>query len=128
MRQHFGSFPQLASGMTIPMSKAVRAGEFVFLSGQLGLDENGRLVAGGVPAQLQQAFKNIKALLAEAGADLKQVVKATVWLTDAGDFAAFNAAYQEYFSALPPARSTVISALVIPGALIEIEVLAYVGA
>lgn len=128
MRQHFGSFPQLASGATVPLSKAVRAGDFVFLSGQLGLDENGRLVVGGVTEQSHQAFRNIKAALGEAGASLEQVVKATVWLTNGGDFAAFNEVYRTYFSALPPARSTVISALVIPGALIEIEVLAYVGA
>lgn len=127
MRQHFGRYPQLASGATIPLSKAVRAGDFVFLSGQLGLDEYGRLVAGGVVEQTHEAFRNIRLLLAEAGASLKHVIKTTVWLTGAADFAAFNEAYRTYFPELPPARSTVISALVIPGAVIEIEVIAHVS-
>lgn len=128
MKQHFGSFPRLASGATIPLSKAVRAGDFIFLSGQLGLDDSGRLVDGGIAEQTRQAFKNIEAALGEAGASLKQVVKASVWLTDGREFAAFNEVYRSYFSELPPTRSTVISALVIPGALVEIEVMAYVGA
>lgn len=128
MIRHLWSFPQLASGATVPLSKAVRCGDFVFLSGQLGLDAAGRLVGDGIEAQTQQAFRNIEALLVDAGASLAQVVKASVWLTDAGDFAGFNEAYRNYFAQRPPARSTVISGLVIPGARVEIEVVAYVGA
>lgn len=127
-RQHYGAFPQLASGTVIPLSKAIRAGDFVFLSGQLGLDAQGQLIAGGIAEQTRQTFANIETLLAQAGASLAQVVKATVWLTDATTFAAFNEVYRGYFAELPPTRSTVISALAIPGALVEIEVMAYVGA
>lgn len=128
MIRHIGSFPQLASGAIVPLSRAVRCGDFVFLSGQLGLDAAGKLVDGGIEAQTQQAFANIEAALQEAGARLAQVVKASVWLAEARDFAAFNEMYRVHFALRPPARSTVVSALVVPGAKVEIEVMAYVGA
>ncbi|MCB1748448.1 MAG: RidA family protein [Gammaproteobacteria bacterium] len=116
----------LPDGTTLPLSKGVRAGDFVFLSGQLGLDENGR-VAEGIEAQTRHCLRNIRDALALAGLDLGAVVKATVWLTEVGDFAAFNKVYAEAFASAPPARSTVVSGLVLPGAKIEIEVVAYAG-
>ena len=128
MKLHIGSFPKLASGATLPLSRAVRCGPFLFLSGQLGLDEAGRLVAGGIAEQTRQALKAIEQTLADAGAGMDEIVKATVWLTDAADFPAFNEIYRGCFAQSPPARSTVVSALVIPGARVEIEVMAYVGA
>lgn len=117
----------LADGTPLPLSKAIRAGDFVFLSGQLGLDENGR-IADGIEAQTRHCLRHITSLLALAGVDLSAVVKATVWLTEVGDFAAFNRVYGEAFPDAPPVRSTVVSGLVLPGAKVEIEVIAYAPA
>jgi 2-iminobutanoate/2-iminopropanoate deaminase len=114
----------LANGKSLPLSKAIRAGDFVFLSGQLGLDEAGKL-ADGIAPQTEHCLRNIRELLASADLTFEHIVKATVWLTDVGDFAAFNQIYAAAFSAAPPVRSTVCSGLMLPGALIEIEVVAY---
>ena len=114
----------LADGTPLPLSKAIRAGDFVFLSGQLGLDEQ-RRIAAGIEAQTQYCLRNIRALLALADVGLESVVKATVWLTDIADFPLFNRVYGAAFADSPPVRSTVCSALVLPGAKVEIEVLAY---
>ncbi|MBM4227466.1 MAG: RidA family protein [Gammaproteobacteria bacterium] len=115
----------LADGKTLPLSKAVRAGDFLFLSGQLGLNAQGALAGDSVEAQTRQALQNIATILAEAGAGLHQVIKATVWLVDGADFARFNPVYAEFFAQHPPVRSTVVSGLVLKGALVEIEVMAY---
>ncbi len=115
----------LADGKPLPLSKAVRAGHYVLLSGQLGLDAHGGLAGADIESQTRQCFENIKTILHDAGCDLSQVVKATVWLTERADFARFNAVYAEQFPHQPPARSTVCSGLMYPGALIEMEVLAY---
>lgn len=117
----------LPTGETVPLSAAVRAGDFIIVSGQLGLDERGNLAAADVAGQLRQCIVRIRAILDQAGVGLDAVVKATAWLTDPSDFAAFNAAYREFFPERPPARSTVVSALLIPGARVEIEVVAYAG-
>jgi reactive intermediate/imine deaminase len=115
----------LPDGTVLPLSKGIRAGDFVFLSGQLGFDETGRL-AEGIEAQTRHCLRHVRDLLALADAGLANVVKATVWLTDVADFAAFNRVYAEVFAGqAPPARSTVCSALVLPGARVEIEVVAY---
>ena len=115
----------LADGTKLPISKAVRAGDYVFLSGQLGLGADGKLVGDDISSQTKQTMENIKNLLADAGCELENVIKATVWLVDTKDFVAFNKVYSEYFSQNPPARSAVCSSLVIPGGLVEVEVLAY---
>ncbi|MGH8530027.1 MAG: RidA family protein [Nevskiales bacterium] len=127
MKTHIGKLPQLASGVRLPLSRAVRAGEFLFLSGQLGVDGSGAVVAGGIEAQTRQALNNIGTVLGEAGASPSDVVRSAVWLTDRSDFAAFNRVYAEYFGDTPPARSTVVSDLVLDGALVEIEVTAYLA-
>lgn len=114
----------LADGTPLPLSKAIRAGDFVFLSGQLGLDEQGH-IAVGIEAQTQHCLRTIRALLALADVGLEAVVKATVWLTDIADFPLFNRVYGAAFAERPPVRSTVCAALVLPGAKVEIEVLAY---
>lgn len=119
-----GKSPTLANGMTVPLSPAIRAGNLVFVSGQLGLDDNGALVGPDIEAQTHQVMKRLRAVLQQAGADLDRVVKAGVWLTDKTDFPAFNAIYREYFPQRPPARSTVVSELLIPGARLEIDVIA----
>lgn len=107
----------------IPMSPVRRAGNFLFLAGQLGFSAPGVLAEGGIGAQTKQAIANIRKILEAEGASLEQVVKSTIWLTDKANFAEFNAAYAAEFGAPYPARSTVVSELVITGALVEIEVI-----
>ncbi|NBT32233.1 MAG: RidA family protein [Rhodobacteraceae bacterium] len=122
--QRIGSSPVLPNGATVPLVPATRVGNLIFCSGALGVDANFKLVEGGVAAQTRQAIANLQAVLAEAGATLADVAKTTVWLTDLSNFAEFNAVYAEAFGDSLPARSTVTSALAIPGALVEIEAIA----
>ena len=119
-----GQQPVLPNGATVPLVPATRVGELIFCSGALGVDANFQLVEGGIAAQTKAAIANLQAVLAQAGATLSDVAKTTVWLTDMADFAAFSAAYAEAFGSHAPARSTVTSALAIPGALVEIEAIA----
>ena len=107
----------------VPLSPAVRAGDFVFVSGQVPV-VNGSIVPGGIAAETRTVLENIKAALAMAGCSLPDVVKTTVWLRDRDDFAAFNAVYATYFPSEPPARSTAESRLMIDIA-VEIEAIAY---
>lgn len=108
-----------------PLSPSRRAGDLVFTSGQLGRDGEGRIVEGGIEAQARQAIANLVSVLTAAGCTPADVVKVTAWLTDPDFAAAFNDIYRETFGAPYPARSTVISGLLAPGALIEIEAIAY---
>jgi enamine deaminase RidA (YjgF/YER057c/UK114 family) len=85
-----GGFAAGPGGMKLPFPKAVRAGDFVFVSGQMAIDAKGQLVEGGVEAQTRLVMDNIKAILAEAGCTMKDVVKCTCWLDDARDFGRFN--------------------------------------
>jgi 2-iminobutanoate/2-iminopropanoate deaminase len=110
----------------LPFSKAVRAGGFLFLSGVLAVDAQGRIVEGGIRAQTQFVLERIAAALAEQGTSMAAVVKATVWLADLGDFAAFNEAYAPHFAGALPTRSLVQAALY-HGAAVEIEVEAWLG-
>ena len=119
-----GQQPVLPNGATVPLVPATRVGELIFCSGALGVDANFQLVEGGIAVQTKAAIANLQAVLAQAGATLSDVAKTTVWLTDMADFAAFNAAYAEAFGSHAPARSTVTSALAIPGALVEMEAIA----
>ncbi len=105
-----------------PYSQAVRAGDFLFCSGMIGLSpETGSLVEGGIEAEVRQALDNLSTLLADIGSDLQAVVKTTVFLADMAEFAAFNEVYAEYFPTDPPARSTVQVAALPLGARIEVE-------
>ncbi|WP_181706411.1 RidA family protein [Chthonobacter rhizosphaerae] len=108
----------------VPLSPAVRAGDFVYVSGQVPVGPDGTVVAGGIVPQTRQVLENVKAALALAGARLEDVVKTTVWLEDARDFGAFNTVYATYFPSEPPARTTVESRLMID-IKIEIEAVAY---
>ena len=108
----------------VPLSPAVRAGDFVFVSGQVPVGADGAVVPGGVGPQTDQVIANIRAVLEMAGCDLSDVVKTTVWLRDRDDFAAFNEAYARHFSEGPPARSTAESRLMIDIA-VEIEAVAF---
>ena len=108
-----------------PYNQAVRAGGFVFCAGQVGLDPaSGKLVEGGVEAQARRVMQNLAAVLAAAGSALDRVVKTTIFVADLGDFAAVNEVYGSFFSADPPARSTVQVAGLPAGALVEIEAIA----
>ena len=109
-----------------PYSPVLRAGDWVYTAGQLGLVD-GALVEGGVDAQVRQIFVNAKALLERAGASLFDVVKCTVFLTDMANFATMNAAYTESFAGHRPTRSTVGNVTMALGALVEIEFTAYTG-
>jgi len=105
-----------------PYSQAVRAGDFIFCSGIIGLSpETGSLVQGGLEVEVRQALDNLSTLLEDIGSDLQSVVKTTVFLADMADFAAFNELYAEHFSTDPPARSTIQVAALPLGARIEVE-------
>ena len=116
--------PLEVGGRRLPLSPAVRANGFLFLSGALGTDDTLRLVGDDVATQTRQALANLCATLGECGCGFEDVVKVTAFLTDAKLAPEFNAAYAESFPDQPPARSTVVSGLLIPGALVEIEAIA----
>ena len=116
-REHFGT-------SHVPLSPAVRAGDFVFVSGQVPVGADGEIIEGGVGAQTKKVLENISAALSLAGCELSDVVKTTVWLKRAKDFAEFNAAYAPFFPKDPPARSTAESRLMID-ILVEVEAIAY---
>jgi 2-iminobutanoate/2-iminopropanoate deaminase len=108
-----------------PYSQAIRAGDFVFLSGQIGIDPAvGKLTAKDAVGQTAQALKNIRAILTAAGLTSEHVVKTTIFLADMNDFAAVNEAYGEFFHDDPPARSTVQVARLPMDAKVEIEAIA----
>jgi 2-iminobutanoate/2-iminopropanoate deaminase len=111
-----------------PYSQAVKAGGFLFLSGQIPLDpETGELVAGDIRVQTARVMENIGAVLAEAGRGFDSIVKTTIFLTDLANFAAVNEVYGSRFAADSPARSTVEVKGLPRGALVEIEVVALLG-
>ena len=104
---------------------AYRAGDYIFVSGQLPFDADMRLVEGDITVQTRVVIENIGQALANVGSDLGRVVKTMVWLTDPSDFPEFNRTYAEYFPENAPARATVGTTLMVDGARIEIEALAY---
>ena len=107
-----------------PYSQAVKAGGFIWCSGQIALDpESGVLVSNEIKSQTEQVMKNISAILAASGATFEDVVKTSCFLADINDFAEFNAVYAKYFTGRP-ARSCVAAAALPKGALVEVEVIA----
>ena len=110
-----------------PYSVAIRAGMFVFTSGQLGLDPlSGNIVPGGIEAETRQALTNIRHVLEDSGSDLDAVVKTIVFLKDMAEFAKMNAVYAEFFPQDSPARSTVQVAALPKDGRVEIEAVALV--
>ena len=108
-----------------PYSQAISVAGWLFTSGQIGLDPtSGQLVAGGFEAQARQTLANLRAVLASAGCDFADVVKATVFLADFGDFPRLNELYAEVMGDHRPARSTVQAAALPKGALVEIDLVA----
>jgi 2-iminobutanoate/2-iminopropanoate deaminase len=110
-----------------PYSPVVVDGGLVYTAGQVGFDERGEAVAGGIEEQARQALTNLKACLRAAGAELSDVLKVNAYLADLGDFPGFNAVYAEFFSEPYPARTTVGVSLP-AGLLVEIEAVARIGA
>ncbi len=109
-----------------PYSQGIIVNNLFYSSGQIPLTAEGEMVTGDIEVQTHQVFKNLEAVLEEAGASFESVVKATVFLQDMNDFALFNGVYGQYFSAHKPARSCVEVAKLPKDALVEIEVIALV--
>ena len=107
-----------------PYSQAIRAGGFVFVSGQLGLKPGEGEISGSIAEQTEQIFVNLRAILEAAGSGLERLVKTTVFLVDLGEFAAMNEVYARHVGDAPPARSTVEIAALPSGAKVEIDAIA----
>ncbi|RJE78942.1 RidA family protein [Paracoccus sp. JM45] len=112
-----------AGGTKRPFAKAVRAGDYVHISGQVPTVD-GEVVTGGIVTQTEQVIANIRQVLALAGCGMEDIVKVNCWLDDARDFSSFNAVFAKHFGPNPPARSTVESRLMVD-AKVEIDVLAW---
>lgn len=109
----------------VPVSPAIRAGDYIFVSGQPGFMDVGGKEVKGIEAQTRQCLENMRQILKAAGSSLNDVVKVTVFLRDASYFAPMNEVYRTYFPKDHPARSAVVTGLVVPNMLVEIECIAY---
>ena len=117
-----------APGAIGPYSQAIKAGGFVFVSGQIPTDpQTGQFVAGGIAEQTERVLKNLQAVLEAAGSSLGQVVKTTVFLADMKELSGMNEVYAKFFPEPPPARATVAVAGLPRDARVEIEVVALVS-
>src|SRR5262250_3877501 len=109
----------------VPLSQAIKVGEWVFASGQLGLDvKTGKLVPGGIAAETRQVCENLEAVLEAAGSSLDRVVKVTIYMADVDELAEMNEVFSSYFPVDPPARTTFECARLIRDARVEIEAIA----
>src|SRR5438874_10159348 len=105
-----------------PYSPAVRAGDFIFVSGQVPADPvTGELVSGDIAKETRQALNNVQSILAGCGATMADVVRCGVFLGDGKDFAAMNAVYSEFFGDAKPARATVVTGFAAPGIRVEVD-------
>jgi len=116
--------PVVINGRRLSLSRAVRAGDFVFLSGQVPMQNGAVMTHGSIEDQTRAVLDDITATLALAGCDRTDVVKSMVWLTSRDDFPGFNAVYADYFPEHPPARSAIVNDLLVD-VKVEIEVIAY---
>src|SRR5476649_2462916 len=106
----------------VPLSQAIRTGEWVFASGQLGMDpKTGRLIEGGIKAETRQVCENLKAVLEAGGASMESIAKVTIYMADLGELMAMNEVFSTYFPKDPPARTTFQAAALVAGARVEIE-------
>src|SRR5262249_35117023 len=113
----------------VPLSQAIKIGDWVFASGQLGMDPNtGRLVEGGVQAETRQVCENLKAVLEAGGSSLTRVAKVTIYMADLAELISMNEVFREFFPREPPARTTFQAAGLVAGARVEIEAIAFVRA
>ena len=119
-----GQSPIASDRLVRPFSPAVRAGDFVYVSGQVPTDKDGQTVSGGIETQTRRVIERISEVLSLAGCTLSDVCKANVWLEDARDFGSFNRVYMECFGTHRPARSTVESRMMVD-VKIEMDVIAY---
>jgi 2-iminobutanoate/2-iminopropanoate deaminase len=110
-----------------PYSIGIIYNQFVFTSGQIGIDpESGELVTGGIEFETRRALQNLQIVLESGGSQIKNVIKTTVFLKDIAEFGRMNAIYSEFFTDVPPARSAIQVAALPKGAAIEIEAIAYI--
>jgi reactive intermediate/imine deaminase len=116
--------PLIIGGRTLSLSKAIRAGDFVFLTGQIPMMNGEPMTTGTIEDQTKVILEDIKATLEEAGCKMDDVVKSMIWLRERADFPGFNKIYGDYFPKEPPARSAVVSELLVD-VRVEIEVIAY---
>ena len=116
--------PLVINGRRLSLSRAVRAGDFVFLTGQVPMQNGAVMTRGSIEDQTCAVLDEITETLAMAGCDRSDVVKSMVWLTSREDFPGFNAVYAEYFPEQPPARSAIVNDLLVD-VKVEIEVIAY---
>ena len=116
--------PVVINGRQLSLSKAVRAGDFIFLTGQVPMKDGVTITEGTIEEQTRICIELIQETLKEAGCSLNNVVKSMVWLKDRDDFPGFNSVYGEYFSEGPPARSALVSDFLID-IKVEIECTAY---
>ncbi len=111
----------------VPLSQAIKVGEWVFASGQLGLDvKTGTLAPGGIVAETRQVCENLKAVLEAAGSSLAKVVKVTIYMVDLAELMDMNNVFSQYFAVDPPARTTFQCVGLVGGARVEIEAVAFV--
>jgi 2-iminobutanoate/2-iminopropanoate deaminase len=109
-----------------PYSPAVRAGDFIFVSGQVAVDPaTQELISGDIGQQARQVLNNIKSILEGCGAAMSDIVKCGVFLAEGKDFAAMNVVYADFFGDIKPARSTVVTGFAMPGVRVEIDAIAY---
>ena len=116
--------PLVINGRRLSLSRAVRAGDFVFLTGQVPMQNGAVMTHGSIEDQTRAVLDDITATLAMAGCDRNDVVKSMVWLTSREDFPGFNAVYAKYFPEQPPARSAIVNDFLVD-VKVEIEVIAY---
>ena len=109
----------------VPLSQAIRMGDYVFASGQLGMSPaTGRLIEGGIEAETRHVCENLKAVLEAAGSSMGKVAKVTICLADLAELVPMNNIFSEYFTVDPPARTTFQTAALVGGARVEIEAIA----
>lgn len=116
--------PMVLNGRTLSLSKAIRAGDFVFVTGQIPFKDSEVMTDGSIEDQTRACLEGLQTILAEADCGLSDVVKSMVWLKNREDFPGFNAVYSEYFPTEPPTRSALVSDFLVD-ILVEIEVVAY---
>lgn len=124
-REAMGPVGSLPDGTPNPISPAVRAGDFVYVSGLMPKSHDGQIAAGDIVTQTTVVMDRLVAVLESAGCSTDDVVKCMVWLTADQNFKSFNDVYASYFQGAPPARSAVKSDLLVPGALLELEAICY---
>jgi reactive intermediate/imine deaminase len=122
--QHSRQVIRVGPDLKLPFSPAVKAGNFIHVSGTLATDDSGRIVSGGIKAQTKQVLENISRILQAGGSSLENAASVNVYLRNIADFQAMNEVYQAYWPKDPPARTTVSGRLVLPDALVEISMVA----